>query len=217
VQYRSEAYSELTDEAIQLHGGYGYTEQFPVARAWRDQRLLRIGEGANEIVRVAIVNQLLRRDKAGRLPLLTADLPTVSGDDSLMTFANTAKSTALQLLRIANQKLGIAGLLEAQEVAAGIADTVCIAYAQESIALRVAKMRADENPNAAVAEQLARVAALGHMATLTRAMQNTLWCLEHVGSIDTVSVGDEQSPPNPMSWRRKLAAIVLERGGYPLV
>src|SRR5205085_4100297 len=39
----SETYSAMTDEAIQIHGGYGYTEEFPVARAWRDQRLLRIG------------------------------------------------------------------------------------------------------------------------------------------------------------------------------
>ena len=59
----------MTDEAIQIHGGYGYTEKFPVARAWRDQRLLRIGEGANEIVRIAIVNTLLRREKQGRLTL----------------------------------------------------------------------------------------------------------------------------------------------------
>src|SRR5207237_6029240 len=65
----SETYSRMTDEAIQIHGGYGYTEEFPVARAWRDQRLLRIGEGANEIVRLAIINTLLRRDKAGRLPV----------------------------------------------------------------------------------------------------------------------------------------------------
>ena len=70
----SETYSRMTDEAIQIHGGYGYTENFPVARAWRDQRLLRIGEGANEIVRLAIVNTLLRRDKQGRLPLRDAGL-----------------------------------------------------------------------------------------------------------------------------------------------
>ena len=68
----SEAYSLFADEAIQIHGGYGYTEEFPVARAWRDQRLLRIGEGANEIVRLAIVNTLLRRDLAGRLSALDA-------------------------------------------------------------------------------------------------------------------------------------------------
>ena len=68
----SEMYSRLTDEAIQIHGGYGYTEKFPVARAWRDQRLLRIGEGANEVVRLAIINVLLRRDKQGRLPVLAA-------------------------------------------------------------------------------------------------------------------------------------------------
>src|SRR5437016_8383617 len=63
----SELYSWATDEGIQIHGGYGYTEEFPMARAWRDQRLLRIGEGANEIVRIAIVSTLLRRRNQGRL------------------------------------------------------------------------------------------------------------------------------------------------------
>ena len=133
----SEAYSELTDEAIQMHGGYGYTENFPLARAWRDQRLLRIGEGANEIVRVAIVNLLLRREKAGRLPVLSGDLPPADGSAHA-----DAKRLALRLLRLGTERLGPAGLLEAQEVAAAVADAVCAAYALESVALRTAKIAA---------------------------------------------------------------------------
>src|SRR5205085_5421651 len=68
----SELYSWATDEGIQIHGGYGYTEEFLMARAWRDQRLLRIGEGANEIVRINIVSTLLRRAQMGRLALAPA-------------------------------------------------------------------------------------------------------------------------------------------------
>jgi alkylation response protein AidB-like acyl-CoA dehydrogenase len=215
----SEAYSELTDEAIQIHGGYGYTEQFPVARAWRDQRLLRIGEGANEIVRVAIVNQLLRRDKAGRLPLLSVDLPTVSGDDPLMSAASEAKQLALMLLRFANERLSMAGLLETQEVAAGIADVVCAAYALESVALRVAKIRATGNGDKETASLLGRVAALGHTDTAVRAAGYTLECLDHGDPFSDMTTLVEKlrfRTENPMHLRRELAGIVLERDGYPL-
>ncbi len=43
--------SELTDQCLQFHGGWGYIEEFPVARAWRDQRLFRIGGGTTETMR----------------------------------------------------------------------------------------------------------------------------------------------------------------------
>lgn len=194
----SEAYSELTDEAIQIHGGYGYTEQFPVARAWRDQRLLRIGEGANEIVRVAIVNLLLRREKAGRLPLLSAPSPT-----------SDMKALALSLLRLALERLGsVSALLEAQEIAAGIADVVCAAYARESIALRQAK--------AGTGGKLAAVAILGHAERAVQAARYTLACLESspaeiTGLIERVAI----APGNPMRLRRDLAEEVLAVGGYP--
>jgi citronellyl-CoA dehydrogenase len=43
--------SEVADECLQFHGGWGYIEDFPIARVWRDQRLLRIGGGTSETMR----------------------------------------------------------------------------------------------------------------------------------------------------------------------
>jgi len=43
--------SEIADQCLQLHGGWGYIEEFPIARAWRDQRLFRIGGGTTETMR----------------------------------------------------------------------------------------------------------------------------------------------------------------------
>jgi alkylation response protein AidB-like acyl-CoA dehydrogenase len=206
----SEAYSELTDEAIQIHGGYGYTEQFPVARAWRDQRLLRIGEGANEIVRVAIVNLLLRREKAGRLPVLTAPLPDAPTDTPLFRRANDAKRLALVLLRLALERTGgLATLLEAQEVCAGIADVVCSAYALESVALRASRFPGHE--------RIAAVAALGHSERADWAGWYTLDCLE-TRPEEAVALIQRLGHPDasPMKIRRALAEDVLARGGYPL-
>jgi alkylation response protein AidB-like acyl-CoA dehydrogenase len=214
----SEAYSELTDEAIQIHGGYGYTEQFPVARAWRDQRLLRIGEGANEIVRVAIANLLLRRNAAGRLPVLTAELPGNGNADSLMAQAANAKRLALLLLRAGVEKFGADGLLEAQEVAATVADAACAAYAIESATARVQRLAGDNSPHAETAALAARVATLGHAATAARAGRYALACLEGVehGEMRQLIDALENGGEKPMTLRRELARVVLEARGYPL-
>ncbi len=220
----SEAYSQLADEAIQMHGGYGYSEKFPLARAWRDQRLLRIGEGANEIVRLAIVNLFLRRAKQGRLTLnQSADSegfkPLASDTQAgapAENDAQTVKTLALLLLNSAARELGD-GLLDAQEITAAIADVVCSAYALESSALRLQK-RAALGLNNAVAERLAQVAALGYGKTAEDA---ALYALHSLPALDTEPARAllarlAGAPANPMQSRRALAADVLHAGGYPL-
>ena len=190
----SEAYSELADDAIQLHGGYGYTENFAPARAWRDQRLLRIGEGANEVVRVALVGQLLRRDASGRLPLLSADLPP-----------DGAKRLALLLLRHAAARLGAEGLLLAQEVCAPLADLVCSAYALESVALRLQRHPTEGNA------LLAAGARLWHRERIARAAREALACLGDDPAGETLDRlrQFERAEENPMRLRRALAESLV--------
>jgi alkylation response protein AidB-like acyl-CoA dehydrogenase len=59
--YASEAASKVCDRALQIHGGYGYINQFPVERYVRDVRLCRIGEGTSEVQRQVIARALLRK------------------------------------------------------------------------------------------------------------------------------------------------------------
>lgn len=234
----SEAYSALTDEAIQIHGGYGYTEEFPVARAWRDQRLLRIGEGANEIVRVAIVNLLMRREKLGRLPLSDAgrsafetppDIgagPASDPQADLNARAEAARRLALALLYFGTTQLG-GDLLEMQEVTAAIADAVIAAYALESMALRTAKLRESSHPRYKAALQLAQVAALGCSESALQAARYAADALMEPETpdvrsgalsrpFDALCTPLDRPPGNPMRLRRSLATRVLERDGYPL-
>jgi hypothetical protein len=64
--YASEVAVSVAEEGIQIHGGYGYTKEYPVERAWRDAKLCTIGEGTSEIQRMVIARELLKRIGGGR-------------------------------------------------------------------------------------------------------------------------------------------------------
>ncbi len=227
--FGSELYSESADESIQIHGGYGYTEEFPPARAWRDQRLLRIGEGANEVVRLNLINTLIRRGSSGRIDLGDATKRALAltdadfaPDSEAGTPWNRLKTAALVLLHIASSAYG-QRLPDEQEVVACIADIVIAAFVVESAALRMARMAARRvKPDILeiasiaadiVADQVLASAHIGAHTVMTRVAQTKP--IDSAVQRLVVALFFSRESPDVIGLRRQLAKRCCEAGGYP--
>jgi alkylation response protein AidB-like acyl-CoA dehydrogenase len=153
--WESEALGYVVDEQVQVYGGYGYSKDYPAERAYRDARIARIYEGTNEINRIVIASQLLRRAKSDELALFEAaervikeELPTSETLD--LTFANVFFADEMKILAGAKGMTlaAISNVARAygdrardeQEHLALMADMVMDVYAMESALLRTQKL-----------------------------------------------------------------------------
>lgn len=148
----SEMLNYVVDETVQIYGGYGFVEEYPAERAYRDSRVNRIFEGTNEINRMIITGWLLKRALSGQLALMPA-IKTLS--DEIMsgtsseplegalaaerTLVGNAKKAGLMLAGAASQKYMMA-LSDQQEILAALADIIIEVYAMDSVVLRTQKL-----------------------------------------------------------------------------
>lgn len=150
--YASEMLDYIVDEALQIHGGYGYIHDYAVERGYRDSRINRIWEGTNEINRLLIMDMLTKRAMKNRLPVLVAAQkvanelltlrPKVEADDGKLTLqkemVEMSKKIALLVAGAAVQKY-MMKLAEEQEILAAISDIVIEVFAMECALLRAVK------------------------------------------------------------------------------
>jgi alkylation response protein AidB-like acyl-CoA dehydrogenase len=151
--FGSEVEGYVADETVQIYGGYGYIEEYPAERIYRDSRITRIFEGTNEINRVIITGWLMRKALKNELPLFTeaenikAKLPTMKplspgAKDGPLGYqrklVERAKKIFVFLAGAAAQKYGMA-IEEQQEVLGLLADIAQEIYAMESGLLRALK------------------------------------------------------------------------------
>ena len=149
--FASEVLDHVVDEGVQIHGGYGYMEEYEIERAYRDSRINRIFEGTNEINRLLVPGTFLRKAFKGELPLLEKAqslqeelmmlMPQEPGAEPLAQEKHLVQGTkkiALMIAGLGVQKFGKAFEQE-QEILANVADIVSYAYAMESTVLRTEK------------------------------------------------------------------------------
>jgi alkylation response protein AidB-like acyl-CoA dehydrogenase len=155
----SEMLDFIIDEAVQIHGGMGYSAEMAVERGYRDSRINRIFEGTNEINRLLVVDTAMKRalkgdfDLYGEAEKLCSGLADISdgkteGENYFQTrtrYIRNFKKAVLICMHFATKNFG-KGLINEQEVLNNIAEMMMEMYVSESLALRVEKlstMRAD--------------------------------------------------------------------------
>ncbi|MCY8181040.1 acyl-CoA dehydrogenase family protein [Bacillus paralicheniformis] len=149
--FGSETLDYIVDEGVQIHGGYGFMQEYEVERAYRDSRINRIFEGTNEINRLIVPGTYLKKAMKGELPLfekakalqeeLMMLMPEEPGDGVLEQekyLLRNTKKIALMIAGLAAQKYGKA-LDQEQEILVNIADIVSQVYAMEAAILRTEK------------------------------------------------------------------------------
>jgi alkylation response protein AidB-like acyl-CoA dehydrogenase len=150
--YAAEMLDYVVDEGVQIHGGYGYHQDYAVERYYRDARINRLFEGTSEINRLVITGMPLKRAARGLLPLFEAasevlqqlNQPLKSAGnaaDAEMTLVHNAKQIALLTLAVAHQKFGTQ-LEQQQEIVMNLSDIIMEVFAMESALLRSRKLAA---------------------------------------------------------------------------
>jgi alkylation response protein AidB-like acyl-CoA dehydrogenase len=228
----SEMLDFVVDEGVQIFGGYGFHEDYPVARAYRDSRVNRIFEGTNEINRMLIVQMLMKRAMAGVLPLIPAGMKLqeeiLAGpsfeEGPTGEFAEEEKSleqakkiflmasgTAMQKFR---EKLG-----DEQEVMASLANIVMDVYGMESSLRRVQKASAAKSSVASLMGDATRAFIYDAM---DRVEKDARIALAACADGDTLTTQlavlrrfAKHAPVNTIAIRRRVADAVLAQDKYP--
>jgi len=221
--YASEALDYVVDEGVQIHGGYGFHQDYLVERAYRDSRINRIFEGTNEINRLIISGMLLKRAARGGLPLFSAaqqamkdalnQPPRAASDLSGEDLVHNAKQIALLTVGVAYQKYD-SELDKQQEIVMNISDILMDAYAMESALLRTVKLGSNGS-NAQDMCSLVLQDAMRRIETAARTVIGT--CVESAVLADYVSTLQTLAfyrPIDSITTRRRIARRLLEEERY---
>jgi alkylation response protein AidB-like acyl-CoA dehydrogenase len=229
--FASEMLDYVVDEGVQIHGGYGFHQDYAVERAYRDSRINRLFEGTNEINRLVIMGMPLKRAARGQLPLFEAarsvwnqsDNSALSNGKQSVTKTETeedrlvrdAKTIALFTLAVAHEKYG-AQLEKQQEVIMNLSDIAMEVFAMESSLLRTNKLTQSgkgENPLDICAVYLRDATAQieGFSRTVLSACGEGDVLRKHLATVRGYA---DHMPVNSVALRRQIAARLLSSERY---
>jgi butyryl-CoA dehydrogenase len=230
----SEMLDMVVDHVVQIYAGYGYVEEYPAERAYRDSRINRIFEGTNEINRLIITGWLMKRAMTGQLPLLPAIKKimdeVMSGPSASeeregplaaehLILANARKLT-LFAAGVASQKY-MQALADQQEIMGALADCITEVYALESCILRAEKLRMTRGDAAAKqAVAMTRYYAAKAIETVELAARKVIAAVAEGDMFRTQMAIlrrlGKHEPANTIAIGRQIAATVIAAGRYML-
>jgi alkylation response protein AidB-like acyl-CoA dehydrogenase len=230
----SEMIDYVVDETVQIYGGYGFVEEYPAERAYRDARINRIFEGTNEINRLIITGFLLKRAMSGQLPLMPAIkrlmdevLSGPSGGDDFegplaeeRKLVAQAKKLGLFAAGAATQKY-MQAIQDQQEIMGAIADMVIETYAMESAVLRAQKIaQAKGEAAASLPIAMTRVYLAQAMEKIESAARKVIAAVADGDMLRTqlaiLRRLAKYEPFNTIELRQQIAQKLIERGKYAL-
>ena len=231
--YGSEMLDYVVDEGVQIFGGYGFHEDYPVCRAYRDSRVNRIFEGTNEINRMLIIQMLMKRAMGGQLALIPAAMKLADEILAGPSFEEAPEGVLAEEARtIANCKkmfLQASGgavqkfrekLADEQELIGALANIVMEVYAMESTLLRAQKAAASKGEAAsAVMIDAARVFIADAAERVDHEAKRAIAAV-HEGDMLTTQMAvlkrfGKRPAVDTIAMRRRVAAAVQSQDRYP--
>ncbi len=228
----SEMLDFVVDESVQIHGGYGFVEEYPAERAYRDSRVNRIFEGTNEINRMIITGWLLKRAMSGQLPLLPAIkklMDEVMAGPSVAeplegplanerTMVANMKKVALLCAGAASQKY-LQAMADQQEIMGALADLIIQTYAAESCVVRAQKITAARGETAgANATSLTQIYLMDAMQRVQAAANKVIAAVAEGDMLRTQMMILRRllkyDPVNTIALQQQIAQRLLETGSY---
>ncbi len=222
--HASETLDFVADEAVQIFGGYGYIEDYPVARAYRDARVNRIFEGTNEINRLSIIDWLYRLNQKGKLPFkvrarealeqLRAAVPVARGE------IQSAKNLFLSLWAMTYERFG-EKWQEEQEILVMLVDLAIDIYSAESAELRCRRVsQQSARETASLAQMLSHLCRLHLVEGGRNILPRLVGALAENNDTFARELNCLQAllPPlriNTVALERGIAAELLKFGRYP--
>ncbi|MDP9146678.1 MAG: acyl-CoA dehydrogenase family protein [Acidobacteriota bacterium] len=231
--YGSEMLDFVVDEAVQIFGGYGFHEDYPVCRAYRDSRINRIFEGTNEINRMLIIQMLMKRAMGGQLALIPAAMKLADEILAGPSFEESAEGVlAVESGVVANSKkifLLCAGgavqkyrekLADEQELVGALANIVMEVYAMESCLLRAQKAAAAKGSAAMQPMIDATRVFISDAAERVEHEARRAISATHDGDMLTTQMSilkrfGKRVPVDTIALRRNVAAAVQVQDRYP--
>jgi len=229
----SEILDFVADEGVQIYGGMGFSEEAPMARAYRDARITRIYEGTNEINRMLLVGMIIKRAMKGELNVMEPamavakelmGIPSFETPDASVLFAvekQVLKNLKKAILMVAGRAVQVfqMGLNDQQEILMNIADMIIEVYTAESTLLRTEKLVSIRGKEACQNQiNMAKVYLYEATDKLNSAGREAIACFAKGDEQKVMLLGMKRftkiDPINLRDARRAVADAVIEKGEY---